>query len=78
MLAFFTDADLSAARLAHNCQALVATAMATAEIGPLLAECAFVPLRSGFAAAHNSVLDKCIGPGWVPSLKRPVSPVAPE
>jgi hypothetical protein len=31
----------------------------------LLAECAFVPLRSGFAAAHNSVLDKCIGPGWV-------------
>lgn len=65
VLAYFTDADLPAARLAHEAEALVTRAMATKEIGPLLAECAFVPLYSGFGAAHSSTLDKCTGPGWI-------------
>lgn len=65
VLAFFTDADLPAVRLAHNCQLLLTRARATQEIGPLLAECAFFPVRGGFGAAHNSALDKCTGPGWI-------------
>ena len=63
-LAYFTDADLPAAQLAHDRGMLVASATATAAIGPLIDECAFVPLRGGIRAAHSSVLD-CTGPGWI-------------
>jgi flavin-dependent dehydrogenase len=51
--------------MAHDTQALLAKAMATGEVRSLLMECAFVPLRSGFSAAHNSALDTYIGPGWI-------------
>lgn len=66
ILAFFTDADLPAGRLAHHdCKALMASAMETTEVGTVLVDCAFAPLHSGFVAAHNSALDKCTGPGWI-------------
>lgn len=65
VLAFFTDADLPAVRLTRDAKSLVAGAMATVEIAPLLAKGAFVPLHNGFGAAHNSALDKCSGPGWI-------------
>jgi flavin-dependent dehydrogenase len=65
VLAYFTDADLPAARLVHNHGMLMASAMVTEEIGPLLGECAFVPVHGGIGAAHSSVLDRCTGPGWI-------------
>jgi flavin-dependent dehydrogenase len=65
MLAFLTDADLPAARVAHHAIGLAAHAAETDEIGSILAECAFAPDQAGFTAAHSSALDPCIGEGWI-------------
>ena len=65
MLAFLTDADLPAARVAHLGIGLAAHAAEADEIGSILAECAFAPDQAGFTAAHSSALDPCIGEGWI-------------
>ena len=52
MLAFLTDADLPAARVAHLGIGLAAHAAEAEEICSILAECAFAPDQAGFTAAH--------------------------
>jgi hypothetical protein len=64
-LAFFTDADLLARRLTGEGTALVGSAIATSQIGPLMEETAFSARQSGLTAAHHSFLDACSGPGWI-------------
>jgi flavin-dependent dehydrogenase len=66
VLAFLTDADLPAARVAHDCERLVARAAAeTGEIDRILAEGEFAPANGGFTAAHSSTLCPCIGADWI-------------
>jgi flavin-dependent dehydrogenase len=65
VLAFLTDADLPAARIAHQGPRLAKHAAGTVEIGSILAECEFAPDQAGFTAAHSSTLDPCIGEGWI-------------
>jgi hypothetical protein len=65
MLAFLTDADLPAARVAHHGIGLAAHAAETDEIGSILVECAFAADQAGFTAAHSSALNPCIGEGWI-------------
>jgi flavin-dependent dehydrogenase len=65
VLAFLTDADLPAARIAHLGIRLAEHAADTVEIGTILAECEFTPDQGGFTAAHSSALDSCIGDGWI-------------
>jgi flavin-dependent dehydrogenase len=65
VLAFMTDADLPAARLAHSWERLVERAAETSEINRILAESEFVFASGGFTAAHSSTLDPCIGTGWI-------------
>jgi hypothetical protein len=64
-LAFLTDADLPAARIAHQGIGLAVHAADTEEIGTILSECEFAPEQAGFTAAHSSSLDPCIGDGWL-------------
>jgi flavin-dependent dehydrogenase len=65
VLAFLTDADLPAARIAHQGTMLAKLAADTHEIGAILAECEFAPDQGGFTAAHSSRLESCIGDGWI-------------
>ena len=65
VLAFLTDADLPAARVAHHCEGLVARTASTGEIERILTEGEFAPVSGGFTAAHSSTLHPCIGPGWI-------------
>jgi flavin-dependent dehydrogenase len=65
VLAFLTDADLPASRIAHQGIRLAKHAADTDEIGMLLSECEFTPEQGGFTAAHSSTLDPCIGDGWI-------------
>jgi hypothetical protein len=72
-LAYFTDADLPAAQLPHDRGMLVASATATAAIGPLIDECAFVPLRGGIRAAHSSVSTARVRAGLPPVMRASAS-----
>ena len=65
VLAFLTDADLPAARIAHLGTRLAEHAADTDEVGAIMAECEFVAEQGGFTAAHSSTLELCIGEGWV-------------
>src|SRR5271166_2821869 len=65
VLAFLTDADLPAARVAHFWERLAARAAETSEIHRVLAESEFAPASGGFTAAHSSTLRPCIGTGWI-------------
>jgi len=65
VLAFHTDADLPAARIAADPQALLARASEAGELAQVLAECEFTPHRSGFTAAHTMATDPCAGCGWL-------------
>jgi flavin-dependent dehydrogenase len=65
VVAFFTDADLPAARIAHLGVRLAEHAADTDEVGAILAESEFTPKQGGFTAAHSSTLDRCIGDGWI-------------
>jgi flavin-dependent dehydrogenase len=65
VLAFLTDADLAAARMAHQGTMLAEHAANTIEIGAILAESEFVPEQGGFTAAHSSTLHSCVGDGWI-------------
>jgi len=63
--AFHTDADLPAARIAADPQALLARASEAGELAQVLAECEFTPHRSGFTAAHTMATDPCAGDAWL-------------
>jgi flavin-dependent dehydrogenase len=65
VLAFLTDADLPASRVAHQGIRLAEHAAGADEIGMVLAEGKFTPEQGGFTAAHSSTLDPCIGDGWI-------------
>jgi flavin-dependent dehydrogenase len=65
VLAFLTDADLPAARIAHLGIRLAEHAADTDEVGAILAECEFVADQGGFTAAHSSRLAPCIGDSWI-------------
>jgi flavin-dependent dehydrogenase len=64
-LAFLTDADLPAARIAHDRTRLVRCAATTREIGAIIAESQFVPTGGGFTAAHSSLLLPAAGERWL-------------
>ena len=65
VLAFLTDADLPAARMAHQGTGLAEHAADIDEIGAILAEGEFAASHCGFTAAHSSTSNPCIGEGWV-------------
>ena len=65
VLAFLTDADLPAARLAHNAGCIIDSTVTAPEIRAILTESEFVPIRGGFTAAHSSVLEPCGAPDWL-------------
>lgn len=65
VLAFLTDADLPAARIAHNTACLVDSTVTAPEIRAILMESEFVPISGGFTAAHSSVLEPCGAAGWL-------------
>ena len=66
LLAFYTDADLPAARHAHTPTALLARAARTAALQPVLQTSQFEPADpSGFCAAHSAVLTPFTGPDWL-------------
>jgi len=65
VLAFLTDADLPAARIARNTACLVDSIATAPEICAILTESEFVPVSGGFTAAHSSVLNPCGAPGWL-------------
>lgn len=66
VLAFHTDADLPAARIARDRDALLVNAAAAGELAALLNASSFVAdERAGFTAAHSSTLEPCAGPGFL-------------
>ena len=65
VLASLTDANLSAARIAHNTACLIDSTVSAPEIRAILIESEFVPISGGFTAAHSSVLNPCDAPGWL-------------
>jgi hypothetical protein len=65
VLAFLTDADLPAARIAHDSVRLIECVDAAREIRAILAESEFVPIGGGFTAAHSSALEPCGGADWL-------------
>jgi flavin-dependent dehydrogenase len=65
VLAFLTDADLPAARIAHDSARLIECVDAAREIRAILAESEFVPIGGGFTAAHSSALEPCGGADWL-------------
>lgn len=65
VLAFFTDADLPAARIAHDSERVVEHAVAAGEIHTILVKSEFAAMGGGFTAAHSSVLEPCGGVGWL-------------
>ncbi len=64
-LAFFTDADLPARQPIRDGAAVLKRAQASAAFASLLADTAFVPLKSGMRAAHTAFLNPCAGYGWI-------------
>ena len=65
VLAFLTDADLPAARIAHNTASLINSTIAAPEIRAIVIESELAPIGGGFTAAHSSVLKPCGAPGWL-------------
>jgi flavin-dependent dehydrogenase len=65
VLAFLTDADLPAARMAHNTGCIIDSTVTAPEIHAVVTESEFVPISGGFSAAHSSVLNPCGAPGWL-------------
>jgi flavin-dependent dehydrogenase len=65
VLAFLTDADLSAARMAHNTACLIDSTVTAPEIRAVLIGSEFVPIIGGFTAAHSSELEPCSGSRWL-------------
>lgn len=66
ILAFHTDADLSAAKNTFNVSALLARAREQADLSALLAEVNFEPVgQVGYCAAHTSWITAAAGPGWL-------------
>jgi flavin-dependent dehydrogenase len=65
VLAFLTDADLPAARIAHNTASLTDSTVMAPEIRAIAIESEFVPISGGFTAAHSSVLNPCGAPDWL-------------
>jgi flavin-dependent dehydrogenase len=62
VLAFHTDADLPAARMARNREALLQHAQSSRELATWLAGAGFeADATSGFTAAHSAVLEPCAG-----------------
>jgi flavin-dependent dehydrogenase len=66
VLAFHTDADLPAARVARDRDALVAAARHAAHLARLLSACGFRPDGIGaYMAAHSAALVPCAGECWL-------------
>ena len=65
VLAFHTDADLPAARIAADSERLIARARQTGELSQVLGECEFTPHHGGFTAAHTLATDPCAGDAWL-------------
>ncbi len=66
VLAFHTDADLPAARIARDRDALLVHAASARELGSLLDSAGFVAeAESGFTSAHSATLDPCAGDGFI-------------
>jgi flavin-dependent dehydrogenase len=66
VLAFHTDADLPAIRIARDRHALLAAVATTAELASMLAASGFVAEEtSGFTTAHSATLDPCAGDAWL-------------
>lgn len=65
VLAFHTDADLPAARIAADPAALLRSAAVTGALHTLLSRAGFVATPTfGFTAAHSATLDPCAGRGF--------------
>jgi flavin-dependent dehydrogenase len=66
VVAFHTDADLPASRIAHDRDSLLAHTTSAHELGSLLDSSGFAAdAESGFTAAHSSILDPCAGDGFL-------------
>lgn len=66
LLAFYTDADLPAARDAHDVQALLARASRLPALQAVLAGAVWgAPVDSGYCAAQSAMLLPAAGPGWL-------------
>lgn len=66
VLAFHTDADLPAARIARDREALLRHACATRELASLLAGSGFAAdAVAGFTAANSATLEPCAGDGFL-------------
>lgn len=66
VLAFHTDADLPAARLARDRDELLARAMLAHELAALLDAAGFVAEdTAGFTAAHTAALEPCVDDGYL-------------
>jgi flavin-dependent dehydrogenase len=66
VLAFHTDADLPAARVVRDRDALLARATSLAELAAMLAAAGFVAEDdAGFVAAHSATLEPCAGRGFL-------------
>lgn len=66
MLSFHTDADLPAARVARNRDALLTRAGQHLELSAVLSDCGFLAdTQSSFTAAHSAVLEPWAAPGWM-------------
>lgn len=65
VLAFHTDADLPAAHIARDRDALLQAARSTRELASWLDDAGFVAEQSaGFTAAHSATLEPCAGEGF--------------
>jgi flavin-dependent dehydrogenase len=66
IVAFHTDSDLPAARIARDRDALLAHTTSAGELRALLASSGFAAdAESGFTAAHSATLDPCAGDGFL-------------
>ncbi len=66
VLAFHTDADLPAARIARDRDALLRSASGARELAFWLDDAGFVADETaGFTAAHSAVLEPCAGDGFL-------------
>jgi flavin-dependent dehydrogenase len=66
VLAFHTDTDLPAARIARDQDALLAHAKSAHELATLLDSAGFIADEtSGFTAAHSATLEPCAGDGFL-------------
>lgn len=64
VLAFHTDADLPAARIARSTTALLARAKHLPMLGEFVAPSRWREPIGGFCAAHGGVVDEPVGPDW--------------